>query len=135
MPETRPDWLADVDGADALFDWFGYWPDFHDAEILRVDLDRTGRSTVSIKTWETTSGVNAQGYNIQRKHVVVHFLLRGISDLELTGFSVQNVISGLEISRSQDGFSLELGPCYGLAGSLTAERLWIQIQPTDETEG
>ncbi|MGH9733628.1 MAG: Imm50 family immunity protein [Candidatus Acidiferrales bacterium] len=98
--------MADVDGADALFDWFGYWPDFHDAEILRLELNRTGESTISINTEECTTEIDAQGYYVLRKHVTVHFLLGGISDVELGEFSVQNVISGLEITRSQDGFCL-----------------------------
>lgn len=132
MPDAKPEWLAAVDGADALFDWFGYWPSFHDAEILRLELNRTGESAISIKTWEITKEIDAQGYYVPRKHVTVHFLLEGISDLELGGFSVQNVISGLEVTRSQDGFCLQIGPCFGLAGSLTVAKLRVRIEPDRE---
>ncbi|HTU36228.1 MAG TPA: Imm50 family immunity protein [Candidatus Acidoferrum sp.] len=129
MAEPRPEWLAEVGGADGLFNWFGYWPSFHDAEILSLELNRTGESTLSVKTWEIANEVDIQGYYVLRKHVTVHFLLEGISNLELTGFSVQNVIFGLEIARSDDGFRLELDPCYGLAGSLTTAKLRVKIEP------
>lgn len=133
MPETGPEWLRDVEGAHSIFDWFGYWPSFHDAEILRLDLNPTGESTISIKTEEATNEVDAQGYYVLRKHVTVHFLLEGISGLELYGFSAQNVISGLEITRSHDGFCLQMGPCFGLAGTLIAVKLRVRIEPDQQS--
>ena len=54
MRGALPEWSAEVEGANALFDWFGYWPDFHDAEILSVTLDRSGSCSVSIHASETT---------------------------------------------------------------------------------
>jgi hypothetical protein len=134
MRTTRPDWLADVHGADVLFDWFGYWPDFHDAEVLRIDLNRDGTSSVRIHTWETTDQVDEQGYRRQRKHVIVSFLLDEVADLDLSGFSNQNVISGVKISKSKDGFCLSLGPCYGLAGCITAATVKIQIEPRTKND-
>lgn len=129
MGESYPEGLADVDGADALFNWFGYWPSFHDAEIISIELNRRDTSSLSVHTWEITNEVDDEGYYGLRKHAVVTFLLDGILDLELSGFSHQNVIFGLEISRVDGGFRLELDPCYGLAGNLTAAKLRIQIQP------
>ena len=130
MHGPRPEWSTEVDGADALFDWFGYWPDFHDAEILSVTLDRSGSSSVRIHTWETTDEVDSQGYYVWRKHLIVCFLLDDISDVELNGFSSQNVISSARVVKSNGAFLLQLSPCYGLAGSITAARLRILIEPT-----
>jgi Immunity protein 50 len=130
MSEDRPEWLSDIDGADALFDWFGYWPSFHDAEILGLNLNRRSESSLRILTWEMTKQVDSKGYFVQRKHVTVEFLLEGITELELNGFSRQNVIFGAEISRTKDGFCLSLDPCYGLAGSLTAAKMRMKIEPS-----
>jgi Immunity protein 50 len=112
MAESRPEWVADVKGACALFDWFGYWPDFHDAEIISVEPNRRDTSALRVHIWEMMSEVDDKGYFRLRKHVLVTFLLDGVRDLELSGFSHQNVIYGLEISRADSGFRLELDPCY-----------------------
>jgi hypothetical protein len=53
--------------------------------------------------------------------------LDGVEDLELYGFSIQNVISGLTIENTESGFRLKLWPCYGLAGWLTAKRVSIEF--------
>ena len=128
MSETRPEWLAEIDGAEALFNWFGYWPSFHDATIISVHLDGHGTSSVRIQTCEVTSELDSKGYYIARKYVTVSFLLDGISDLELTG-PPGSVIFGAEISRTKQGFRLDLDPSYGLAGSLTAAKMRIEIEP------
>jgi hypothetical protein len=41
MP-LEPD-LTRIDGAQRLYDWFGYWPSFHDAEILSLQLNLSSR--------------------------------------------------------------------------------------------
>jgi hypothetical protein len=60
-----------------------------------------------------TNEIDGSGHYVGRKHVVVSFLLEGISDLELTGFGPQNVISSAEISRANGCFELNSSPCYG----------------------
>ena len=82
-----------------------------------------------MQTWESTSEVDAKGYYVVQKQVIVSFLLDDISDLELAGFSHQNVIFSLTVSRSKDRFQLCLGPCYGLAGSLTARSIRVEFAP------
>jgi Immunity protein 50 len=110
-------------------EWFGRRPSFHDAEILSLSLDRTGTSCIRLYTWDLTSEIDAKGYYVLRNHVVVSFLLDDISDLELVGFNHQNVIFSLTVERSQDGFKLLLGPCYGLAGTLTARSIRVEFAP------
>ena len=36
-----PDDLKAIGGAQELQDWFGYWPSFHDGEIISLRLNRT----------------------------------------------------------------------------------------------
>jgi len=38
----------DIPGAADVIAWFGYWPHFHDAEVLSITLDRSGESQVAI---------------------------------------------------------------------------------------
>ena len=78
-----PTELELIAGAKELFDWFGYWPDFHDAEVLKFHLDPATSSSLVVHTWEMTNRVNAEGYYDLTKHVVVEFVLEEMSKVDL----------------------------------------------------
>lgn len=120
---------VDIPGANQVIAWFGKWPSFHDAEILEVHLDRKGLSRVKIHTWNTTDKVDGQGYYVMDKHAVVTFALEDISELELNGFSSQNVIGGLDVDRTNEGYRLSFHPCYGLTGTLEAKKVSVELKP------
>ena len=42
--------IREIHGAAELHDWFGYWPNFHDAEIINLHLNRTGSSSLRVHT-------------------------------------------------------------------------------------
>jgi hypothetical protein len=124
-----PPELAAIEGAKALRDWFGYWPSFHDAEVIEMHFCRSSLSSLKIHTWETTKEVDARGYNVITKHVVVEFLFKGISTLNLIGFNNQNVLFGLALEKADGGFRLVLDECYGLAGRIEAKEISIKLTP------
>ncbi len=96
--------IKGIPGASALHDWFGYWPSFHDAEIVGLHLNRKGGSSLRLHTWEMTKEVDEKGYYVLSKHVVVEFILETISSLSLNGFSHQNVVFGLKWRKRIRGF-------------------------------
>jgi hypothetical protein len=119
----------EVPGSSELISWFGYWPSFHDAEVLELQLHRTGHSRVRIHTFETTNEVNSQGFFICTKHVIVGFVLEGLRNLHLDYFNGQNVISGLDLKQTPEGYELALEGFHGVEGMLTADRIRIEIEP------
>jgi hypothetical protein len=121
--------LARVPGAVGLVEWFGHWPSFHDAEIVGVELNRMARSRIKVHTFATTDEVNSRGYYVTVKHALVSFLLENISDLNLAGFNDQNVISGLNVQKTEDGYELFLDGCYGIAGRVKCAQLLVEIEP------
>jgi hypothetical protein len=121
--------IQEVPGADALFKWFGYWPDFHDAEVLGIDLNRSGLSRVRVHTFEMSNQVGKDGCYVCVKHVIVSFLLEDLKTVQLQAFNHQNALSELALMRTEEGFQLLLEPSYGAEGSLTAERIRIEIEP------
>ena len=129
MSDSESNAIRDAPGADVLLEWFGEWPSFHDANVLSIELNSSRTSCVRIHYWETTSEVDTKGYFVQQKHAVVSFLLENLKKIDLDGFSGQGIIFGLTLTRSEEGFQLDLDPCYGVAGTLTAEKIRIEIQP------
>jgi Immunity protein 50 len=121
--------LNEIVGAKELHDWFGYWPSFHDAEIVSLHLNRRSPSKMLIHTWNTTKEVDAGGFYVMNNHVVVEFVLEDIVDLDFGDFSSQNVISSLHVEKKGAGFTLTLGPCYGLAGTIEATKVTIKLCP------
>src|SRR5438067_11086704 len=84
MHERAP---VSAPGASDLVAWFGYWPSFHDAEVLSIHLNRSGESSVAIQTWHRTNEVDDRGYFIATKHVLVTFMLEGIQSVQLNDFN------------------------------------------------
>jgi hypothetical protein len=118
-----------VPGAEQLFNWFGYWPSFHDAEIVSLVLNREGLSSLCLHTWQTTAQVDERGCYIKEKHIDVSFQMEEILSLALSNFSQQNVIFKLEMVEDSRGYKLVLDPCYGLGGSITVRALSIELEP------
>jgi hypothetical protein len=94
-----------------------------------LDLNRKGSSSLRVHTWEMTKEIDDKGYYVLAKHVVVEFIFEGVSGLSLNGFNHQNVIFELVIEKADSGFRVTLGDCYGLAGSIDAEKLSIRLTP------
>lgn len=135
---------AGILGGPELLAWFGRVPSFHDAEVVRVVLNRRAPSTLSVHTWRLTNQVDAQSYFILDRHAVVTFELEDVLDVQLEHFSPQNVIFGLQLRRattrpdrmphyfgdaSPDDFEIELDPCYGLSGYVRCRRISISFVP------
>jgi len=124
-----PPKLEAVEGAKDLRDWFGYWPTFHDAEVIRLHLNRSDASTLALHTWETTKEVDEKGFYVLTKHVVVEFVMTEVVGLSLNGFNHQNVVFGLAIDRVDGSYRLTLEDCYGIAGTIDATDVSIRLAP------
>ncbi len=119
---------------ESLLDAFGYWPTFHDGEIIKLILDRKfddkyncnfGSLEFIIHGWEMTDEV-VNGYYKLKKHHLVHFRFDYVDKLEIDGFNHQNVISSLEIEalpKNDKGYlplAVVIEHCYGISAEFTA---------------
>lgn len=97
-------------GAGQLVAVFGYWPSFHDAEVLWLRLDRRAHGDgchgptleALVHAFEMTSEVGADGYYVLRHHVLVHLRFIDVVELQMDGFNFQNVLSGLALTDLRD---------------------------------
>ena len=134
----------EVPGGPDLVRWFGQEPSFHDAEILSLHLHRKGQSVLRLHGWIDTGEVGQDGYFVLDRHAIGTFTLSGIMDLQLDGFSIQNVIGGLVLRRAPDrpdrrgylaldplpqDIEIELEPCYGLSGLIRSRTVSIAFEP------
>jgi hypothetical protein len=129
--------LGEIPGGTDLLAWFdGDLPSFHDAEVLSLELDRKDATCrIRVHTWAMTREVDEGGYYRNVNNVLVTFELGGVTELKLEDFNQQNVIFGLFIERSEHGFQIELEPCYGLSGIITAKTVRVSLQPGLSLDG
>jgi hypothetical protein len=125
---TNKDIGVSLDGSDAVVKWFGGWPSFHDAEVISLNMARTGESVLRVYPYYPD------------KPATVDFIFEGVTDVELADFSCQNVISSLGIEEvidqtNEKAIRLTLGPCYGLAGRIDAKRLQVRLVPGKSPDG
>lgn len=123
--------MAQVIGAEKLREWFGRWPSFHDAEILRVELDRKTGGRIVVHAWNMTAETDERGYFIRRDHALVGFRFEEVFDLELAGFSGQNVVGGIAVEAIDGGLRWKASPIYGLAGYVDAKSISVVLRPAD----
>ena len=120
-------------GSEKLVAALGYWPSFHDAEIVSVSAKRglpvavgaaTVELTVHVRRYESRGQGTAQYEQVLVKSILASFMCRQVAELELSEFNHQNVINSLsiEVEPSTDApgspLVLTIEPIWGLGGTV-----------------
>lgn len=139
--------IPPIEGASKVIDAFGYFPTFHDGEIIELRLIRntspdesypTVSITFTLHGWEMTSELTAIGHFVLTKRHLIKFRFDHIDAVNLLHFNHQNVISelvitGIDPPSGPARIKVEFGSCYGLEGGFTAVFGEVEgIVPCDE---
>jgi hypothetical protein len=137
-----------IEGAQKLIAVFGYWPSFHDAEVLWLRMDRRPvREDVygptlemMVHTFEITSEVGPDGAYVLRHHVLVHLRFQFVNLMKLKDFNHQNDLYGIhfkDIRANQwelADFEITLEGDWGLDGSFLCKAVEVvDVTPCDKT--
>jgi len=132
-----------IDGSEKLTSIFGRWPSFHDAEVVELHLWRGDsvreRShprfpvlTAKIHLWDLTNEIDARGYYVLKNHTLATIRFHDVLDLEIKGFSNQNVIFGLPITTQERSegpwkrtFTVEFEPVSEFGATFQCSRIEI----------
>ena len=85
--------LRTIPGGNALLDWFRGPPEFGDAEVIELRLDRAGTSLLRLALTGRDGG----------PAITCTFHLKDMVDVTLQGFSHQNVVRGLYLRHAAKG--------------------------------
>jgi hypothetical protein len=93
----------------------GKWPDFHDAEVIRLELLRDLlRINVDLVTQD------------RPPDLVVSLAFDEVQDVELGGFNHQNALLALHIERRGDGWTyVDLQSAHGLGGAFRCQAVTV----------
>lgn len=131
-----------IEDSERLTGIFGYWPSFHDAEVIEFNLWRVEVEpavdrhvfpvlTTKIHLWELTSEVDARGYFILRHHTLVTLRFHDMDELRMDGFNHQNAIYGLgfTIEEREGGLPpflrVEFEPAFGISATFRCTRAGV----------
>lgn len=119
-----------LEGAGAVEEFFdGAWPSFHDAEILRIEIDRNGP--------RVAADVLAPAWHGKGRDILVRFVFHKIDDLSLDGFNHQNVIWSLAVEQAAENrLRITFHHLFGAAFSFTCARGEVlEAAPSDLRAG
>jgi hypothetical protein len=137
-----PDIAPFIQDSQKLTSIFGYWPSFHDAEIIelhfwRGDVDADKKRyvfpilTVKLHVWELTKEVDERGYYVARHHTLATLRFYDVYEFSMEGCNQQNAIFELLIEQQErtDGpspfFTVEFRPAFGMGASLRCLRVEV----------
>jgi hypothetical protein len=104
-----------LEGSETIDQLFGSWPSFHDAEILRIEIDRSGPRVAIDLLMPRPRG--------SARDISIKLLFHEVDDLSLSDFNHQNVISYLDLEPTSNGrMKVTFEPIFGAAFSFTCMR-------------
>ena len=118
-------------GAEPLIAIFGRWPSFHDAEVVRLTLDRASGGdgtagpslTVDVYVFEAGPDVNESGVYVLRHETLVSLRFLEVDQLDIQDFNQQNVIEDLSITDISDrhpersGYEVRFATSFGMVAT------------------
>lgn len=120
----------------AVIDWFGHWPNFHDAEVQRFCLyygkdNGHDSAQIAIHAFEMTRQI-VNGRYVLAKHAVVTFELDYIGISQLEGWNHQNALFALRFEKEGDDIVMLGEGSFGVEFKISARDITIiSVAPCD----
>lgn len=124
-----------VNKAERVIEAIGFWPSFHDAEVISFSVARPLRGVDSVTVAKLcvhyrehqTVGVGGADFEyVCRKSLLVELIFSDIQDLSLTDFNPQNVLESINLTRSQDSSILvDIVPIWGIGGTIRCTQVAV----------
>lgn len=128
-----------IKNASIVEDIYGYWPTFHDAEIISINFQRnspidskSASVEILLNYWETKA-INEGTPNLDYlldKNNLISLRLNGLLDSSVTGFNFQNVIDELQIVEGEEGIKVNAISIHGADMNFTCSAISVtSVQP------
>ncbi|MDY7536811.1 Imm50 family immunity protein [Undibacterium sp. RTI2.1] len=123
--------IPPIQGAEEVLSALGWWPSFHDAEVIRFSLARgaspdtktsDAELEVQVREYEPRNVGTAEYKVVLIKEVVIRFAFVGVEEVQVEDFNFQNVINSLVIYPVTQGvrerMRVEVESIYGFGATL-----------------
>jgi hypothetical protein len=123
-----------ITNSELVVDIYGYWPSFHDAEVLSICFsrgvsteDRAASVKIELNYWETKAinqGKSDFDYVLDSNYIISLELNELVSSF-VSDFNFQNVIDELIIRKIDNVFSLDAVTIHGVDFKFKCKKLSV----------
>lgn len=131
--------IKHIDGSEKVLKALGFWPSFHDAEVISFSVSRAlpldtkicfAKLAVHVRQYAEV-GVGTAEYALAIvKSILVNFIFSGVSGLSVSEFNHQNVINSIEFRSAESlgapSISVDIESIWGLGGSLQCNSVVVE---------
>lgn len=128
-----------IAGANKVVEALGFWPTFHDAEVMAFSAERAlpvksgvtvARLSVHVRQYRTVGEGTAQYAQVLSKSILIRFLFIGACELELSGFNHQNVINSILVTPIETNepanLLVDIESIWGFGGTIHCSSIEIE---------
>ncbi|HDS1734658.1 Imm50 family immunity protein [Pseudomonas sp. BP8] len=129
------EWPSCVQNAEKVVKALGFWPGFHDAEIISVSASRSGvgsptsssaRLCVNVRYYK---GINQGTENYEAvcfQSLLIELLFYDLHSFSVEDFNHQNVIDSIEFARTDDhAIEVSISSIFGFGGVIRCARVEV----------
>jgi hypothetical protein len=117
-----------VEGFQALAEWFGGTPSFHDGQMLALKVDFPREATYTVHAWRITDRVDRNGYFETENDFVATIRMVGLSRLNLeSDYDGPGIIGALTVVELGVEIELQVYSVLGAEGRIKAQRASIEF--------
>lgn len=123
-----------ISGHEKVTGHYGWWPTFHDAEILEIQLTRDGPACrIKLFVYDMYRAPNTREWVETEKYANILFQFNDVVDIDLKGFNEQNVLSRIDFNKvANDIIEIRLPSIYGLNGSIRCKKVEVvDLEPLE----
>lgn len=112
-------------------DHFGYWPSFHDAEVISIKFERPWdisfpSATLTVYAFEATDELDDENFFKLIKHCSIEIEFVGVTVNSMDGFNHQNVVGSLNFGRKDNNLYCQVDATFGVDGYIEAKEIIIK---------
>lgn len=128
-----------IDGFEKVEEALGFWPSFHDAEVISFSVSRAlpldtnicfAMLAVHVRQY-AEFGVGTAEYELAIiKSVLINFKFNGVLNILVSEFNCQNVINSIKIKSAESlgvpTISVDIESIWGFGGSLQCSSVVVE---------
>jgi hypothetical protein len=130
---------SEIPRVSKVVEWFGYVPDFHDAEIVEIVISASRTRRLVINAFNNTGKIDARGFYVSDRHAAVTILMDDVRFVEISGVNPANedtisIVSDLDIEAEHGFYKIVWRSSYGMGGIIHARLVRFELKPREVSD-
>lgn len=129
------EWPSCVQNTEKVVEALGFWPSFHDAEVISISASRSGdgypasssaRLSVNVRYYKEIGQGTVDYEKVCFQGLLIEFLFHDLHSFSVEDFNHQNVIDSIEFSsKDEQLIEVNVSSIFGFGGVLRCARVEV----------